>query len=71
VAENIEASVLVSIIEQSELSNPQKNEFIIEYNPTIEAKMDIKILTCLMDNNWHYRQFSQGKTLEEKLFFEE
>lgn len=53
------------------VSNPQKNEFIIEYNPTIEAKMDIKILTCLMDNNWHYRQFSQGKTLEEKLFFEE
>lgn len=52
------------------VSNPQKNEFIIEYNPAIEPKIDIKILTCLMDNNWHYRQFSQGKTLEEKLFFE-
>jgi len=52
------------------VSNPQKNEFIIEYNPTIESKIDIKILTCLMDNRWQYRQFSQGKTLEEKLFFE-
>lgn len=52
------------------VSNPQKNEFIVEYNPAIEPKIDIKILTCLMDNNWHYRQFSQGKTLEEKLFFE-
>jgi len=51
------------------VSNPQKNEFIIEYNPATEPKIDIKILTCLMDNNWHYRQFSQGKTLEEKLFF--
>ncbi|NOQ77164.1 MAG: ATP-binding cassette domain-containing protein [Methylococcaceae bacterium] len=52
------------------VSNPQKNEFIIEYNPATEPKIDIKILTCLMGNNWHYRQFSQGKTLEEKLFFE-
>ncbi|MBW6452806.1 MAG: ABC transporter ATP-binding protein [Methyloprofundus sp.] len=52
------------------VSNPQKNEFIIEYNPAIEAKIDIKILTCLVDNNWHYRQLSQGKSLEETLFFE-
>ncbi len=52
------------------VSNPQKNEFIIEYNPATEPKVDIKILTCLTDNNWQYRQFSQGKTLEEKLFFE-
>ncbi len=53
-----------------QVSNPQKNEFIVEYNPTIEAKMDLKILICLSDNNWVYRQISQGKTLEEKLFFE-
>ncbi|MDT8425616.1 MAG: ABC transporter ATP-binding protein [Methyloprofundus sp.] len=53
------------------VSNPQKNEFIIEYNPAIEAKIDIKILTCLVDNNWRYRQLSQGKSLEETLFFEE
>jgi ABC-2 type transport system ATP-binding protein len=49
--------------------NPQKNEFLIEYNPEIEAKMDLKIMHCLAENNWQYRQFSQGKTLEEKLFF--
>ena len=52
------------------VSNPQKNEFIVEYNPKIEFKVDLKILTCLADNNWQYRQVSQGKTLEEKLFFE-
>lgn len=53
-----------------QVSNPQKNEFIVEYNPAIEEKMDLKILICLSDNNWQYRQISQGKTLEEKLFFE-
>ena len=53
------------------VSNPQKNEFIVEYNPAIESKMDLKIMICLADNNWQYRQISQGKTLEEKLFFEE
>ncbi|NOR71926.1 MAG: ATP-binding cassette domain-containing protein [Methylomarinum sp.] len=52
------------------VSNPQKNEFIVEYNAIIEFKVDLKILTCLADNNWQYRQVSQGKTLEEKLFFE-
>ena len=52
------------------VANPQKNEFIVEYNPAIESKMDLKIMNCLADNNWQYRQFSQGKTLEEKLFFE-
>ena len=52
------------------VSNPQKNEFIVEYNPEIESKMDLKIIGCITDNNWQYRQFSQGKTLEEKLFFE-
>lgn len=53
------------------VTNPQKNEFIVEYNPAIESKMDLKIMNCLADNNWQYRQFSQGKTLEEKLFFED
>jgi len=53
-----------------QVSTPQKNEFIIEYNPVIEAQIDLKILMCIADNNWRYRQFSQGKTLEEKLFFE-
>ena len=54
-----------------QLSNPQKNEFIVEYNPKIESKIDLKIINCIHQNNWQYRQFSQGKTLEEKLFFEE
>ncbi len=52
-----------------EVTNPQKNEYIVEYNPTLESKMDIKILNCLSDNQWHYRQLSLGKSLEEKLFF--
>lgn len=54
-----------------QVSNPQKNEFIVEYNPVIETRMDQKILICIADNTWQYRQFSQGKTLEEKLFFAE
>lgn len=53
-----------------QVSNPQKNEFIVEYNSTIAIQVDLKILACLAENNWQYRQFSQGKTLEEKLFFE-
>lgn len=53
-----------------QVSNPQKNEYIVEYNPAIESKIDLKILICLAENNWQYRQLSQGKTLEEKLFFE-
>jgi ABC-2 type transport system ATP-binding protein len=52
------------------LTNPQKNEFIVEYSPEIESKMDLKIINCINENNWQYRQFSQGKSLEEKLFFE-
>lgn len=51
--------------------NPQKNEFIVEYNPEIESKMDVKIMLCLAENNWQYHQLNRGKTLEEKLFFEE
>ncbi|OQK16083.1 ABC transporter [Methyloprofundus sedimenti] len=54
-----------------QISNSQKNEFIIEYKTAIEPKMDLKILMCISDNNWQYRQLSQGKTLEEKLFFTE
>jgi ABC-2 type transport system ATP-binding protein len=54
-----------------QVRNPQKNEFIVEYDPETESKMDLKIMNCLAENNWQYRQFSQGKTLEEKLFFED
>jgi len=54
-----------------DISNPQKNELIIKYNSAIETKMDLKIISCINDNNWQYRQLSQGKTLEEKLFFDE
>ncbi len=53
-----------------QVSNPQKNEFIVEYNSKIEPKIDLKIINCIADNQWQYRQFSRGKTLEEKLFFE-
>ncbi len=52
------------------VTNPQKNEFIVEYNAQSEPKMDIAILNCLADSQWRYRQLSQGKSLEEKLFFE-
>ncbi len=61
---------LQKIVGVIQVYSPQKNEFIVGYNPEIEAKMDIKIIRCISDNNLRYRQFSQGKTLEEKLFFE-
>ncbi len=53
-----------------QVTNPQKNEFIVEYNPSLESKMDLQIMKKISDNNWQYRQINQGKTLEEKLFFE-
>ncbi len=52
-----------------QVTSPQKNEFIVEYNAAIEPKIDLQIIMCLMENNWQYRQISRGKTLEEKLFF--
>jgi hypothetical protein len=51
------------------VTSSQKNEFIIEYNPQIQSRMDQQIMNCLLDNNWQYRQLIQGKTLEETLFF--
>ncbi len=52
-----------------DVRNPQKNEFIVEYNSAVKFQMDLKIMNCLAENNWQYRQISQGKTLEEQLFF--
>jgi len=49
--------------------NPQKNEFIVAYNPEIQFKMDLQLMQCIHANHWHYRQLSHDKTLEEKLFF--
>lgn len=49
--------------------NRQKNEFIVEYYPAIQTRMDIQLMQCIHDNHWQYRQLSNGKTLEEKLFF--
>ncbi len=54
----------------TKVSNPQKNEFIVEYNPAINAKIDLDLIICITDNQWQYRQISRGKTLEEKLFFD-
>ena len=51
------------------VTNPQKNEFIVEYNPTIQSNMDLQLMQCVSNNHWQYRQLSHGKTLEEKLFF--
>lgn len=55
------------------VSNSQKNEFIVEYKiePTPHSPIDIQILICLAENHWLYRQLSQGKTLEEQLFFDQ
>jgi ABC-2 type transport system ATP-binding protein len=51
------------------ITNPQKNEFIVEYNPDLQPRMDQQLMQCISTNHWQYRQLSHGKTLEEKLFF--
>jgi ABC-2 type transport system ATP-binding protein len=52
-----------------QIINPQKNEFIVEYNPSLQPSMDQQLMKCIGANHWEYRQLSHGKTLEEKLFF--
>ncbi|MEQ1636385.1 MAG: ABC transporter ATP-binding protein [Methylococcales bacterium] len=53
----------------TEVSNPQKNEFIVAYKPDLQPDMDLQLMQCVNANHWQYRQLSHGKTLEEKLFF--
>ena len=52
-----------------QVTNPQKNEFIVEYDPDLQPHMDLQLMQCINMNHWQYRQLSHGKTLEEKLFF--
>ncbi|MEQ1485251.1 ABC transporter ATP-binding protein [Methyloglobulus sp.] len=52
-----------------QVTNPQKNEFIVAYNPELQPSMDLQLMQCISTNHWQYRQLSHGKTLEEKLFF--
>jgi ABC-2 type transport system ATP-binding protein len=54
-----------------QVTNPQKNEFIVAYNFDMESKMDMQLMQCISANQWRYRQLSHGKSLEEKLFFRE
>lgn len=51
------------------VTNPQKNEFIVEYNPELQPRIDQQLMQCISANHWQYRQLSHGKTLEERLFF--
>lgn len=52
-----------------QVTNPQKNEFIVAYNPELQPSMVLQLMQCISTNHWQYRQLSHGKTLEEKLFF--
>jgi ABC-2 type transport system ATP-binding protein len=52
-----------------QVTNPQKNEFIVEYNFGLQPNMDQLLVQAIHAHHWHYRQLSHGKTLEEKLFF--
>ncbi len=52
-----------------QVTNPQKNEFIVAYNPDLQPNMDLQLMQCINTHHWQYRQLSHGKTLEEKLFF--
>lgn len=46
------------------------NEYIIHYDAQRSADLDQKLLACLANKGWNYRQLIKGKTLEEKLFSE-
>jgi ABC-2 type transport system ATP-binding protein len=50
-------------------TNPQKHQFVVAYDPQLQADMDLQIMRCISDHHWRYRQLNHGKTLEEKLFF--
>ena len=52
-----------------QVTNPQKNEFLVTYNHDLQPHMDQQLMQCIEINHWQYRQLSHGKTLEEKLFF--
>jgi ABC-2 type transport system ATP-binding protein len=52
-----------------QVTNPQKNEFIVAYDPDLQPHMDLQLMQCINTHHWQYRQLSHGKTLEEKLFF--
>jgi ABC-2 type transport system ATP-binding protein len=71
--ENCPAQELIAKLQELDgiirITNPQKNEFIVEYNPGLQPSMDQQLMACIRANNWNYRQLSHGKTLEEKLFF--
>jgi ABC-2 type transport system ATP-binding protein len=54
-----------------QVTNPQKNEFVVAYNAELQPAMDLQLMQCIQTNHWQYRQLSHGKTLEEKLFFSE
>jgi len=54
-----------------QVTNPQKNEFIVAYDPDLQPQMDLKLMQCINSHHWQYRQLSHGKTLEEKLFFKD
>lgn len=70
--ENCPASELIAKFNTLEgvlqVTNPQKNEFIVEYNPGLQPSMDLQLMHCIRANHWQYRQLNHGKTLEEKLF---
>lgn len=51
------------------VTNPQRNEFVVEYDPDLQPNTDQQLMQCISANGWQYRQLSHGKTLEEKLFF--
>jgi ABC-2 type transport system ATP-binding protein len=53
----------------AQVTNPQKNEFIVAYDHDLQPHMDLQLMQCINMHHWQYRQLSHGKTLEEKLFF--
>lgn len=50
------------------LTNPQKNEFIVEYSPEIESKMDLKILIVSMKTTGNIASLARVKAWKKNCF---
>ncbi len=46
----------------------QQDNYLVAYNAGLYPAMDQALLQLLASNGWHYRQLTNGRTLEEKLF---
>ena len=60
--------VLAALEGVIEVTSPQKNEYLIRYDDRQGGDMDLRLMQCLAQQGWGYRQLVKGRTLETQLF---